>query len=133
MKINTKNKISYAFGIAMLVIGILLNHFGIGTNGFMEFSSLGNFLVYVGFISLLITSVRVISKKERKVDERMMAAALQAGRITILAIIITAFVIMIADGISPINIPYSTFMSYAVCFVVLANLVAYRLLLKYKY
>lgn len=128
-----RNTISYIFGIGIILAGLLFNYLGIGPNGLFSFSTVGNFVIYIGIISLVITSLQVITKKQRKTDERMMSAALQSGRITLVLIILAAFIIMIADGISPIKIRYSTFMSYFVMFVILSNLITYKLLMKYRY
>jgi Co/Zn/Cd efflux system component len=133
MKLDKRNTYSYAFELGLVIIGLALNYLDVGNNRLFSFPSVGYFLIYVGFVGLFITTVKAIRAKERKVDERMMAAALQSARITFMVIILVAFIIMIADGISPIHVAYSTFMSYFVCFIILSNLVTYKLLLKFKY
>ena len=133
MKLGHQQKYSYLFEIIIIILGLFFNYFNIGDNKLFGFSSAGNYLIYIGFIALMITTLQAISKKKRKVDERLMAAAMQSTRWTFVLIILAAFVIMVMDGISPISAPYSTFMSYFVCFIIFSNLIIYKLMLKYKY
>jgi len=80
---------------------------------------------------LAVITLQVISKKKRLVDERMEFVASKASRITFIIIILAAFIIMVIDGLKPIVVPYSYFMSYFICGIVLANLVSYKILLRF--
>ena len=128
-----KKQLSMILGLVIIFLGIIFNYFSIGMNKMFSFASVGNFLVYVGIVSLVIGVLKTVTRKTRKVDERMMAAALQGGRINLVIVLLFAFVVMIIDGISPITIAYSTFISYFIMFIVISNLIVYKLLLKYKY
>jgi hypothetical protein len=57
--------------------------------------------------------------------------ALKSTRLTFVIFIFSAFVLMIADGIKPISVPYSIFLSYFVCFILLCNVIIYKIMLKY--
>jgi hypothetical protein len=54
----------------------------------------------------------------------------KANRITFLATIMIAFIIMIIDGIKTITVPYGLFMSYFICGITLFHLMTYKILLK---
>ncbi len=131
----TKNKKQltwrYSFAIVLIVAGLLILHYNIG-NEFLGFSSVGTWLIYVGFIMLAIITLQLISNKKRIVDERMQIIASKAGRLTFLAIILVSFIVMVSDGIKPITIPYSYFMSYFVCGIILVYVISYKILLKYS-
>jgi uncharacterized membrane protein len=131
----TRNKTQiawrYSFAIVVIIAGLLTLHYNI-ENEFLGFSSVGTWLIYVGFVMLAIITLQLISNKKRVVDERMQFIASKAGRITFLAIILSSFIIMIADGIKPITIPYSYFMSYFVCGIILVYVISYKMLLKYS-
>jgi len=131
----TKNKVQiawrYGFAIVLIITGLLTLSYNL-KNEFLGFSSIGTWLIYVGFIMLAVITLQLISNKKRIVDERMQLIASKAGRITFLAIIIFSFVIMIIDGFKQITIPYSYFMSYFICGIIFIYIVSYRLLLKYS-
>jgi len=131
----TRNKTQiawrYGFALILIVAGLLTLHYDIG-NEFLGFSSVGTWLIYVGFVMLAIITLQLISNKKRVVDERMQFIASKAGRITFLAIILVSFIVMIIDGIKPITIPYSYFMSYFVCGIILVYVISYKILLKYS-
>jgi hypothetical protein len=131
----TRNKTQiawrYGFALILIVAGLLTLHYDFG-NEFLGFSSVGTWLIYVGFIMLAIITLQLISNKKRIVDERMQFIASKAGRITFLAIILVSFAVMITDGIKTITIPYSYFMSYFVCGIILVYVISYKILLKYS-
>lgn len=126
------NKIAYNIGFSVLVIiaGAILETLNIGSSEFLGFTSVGNWLVYVGLVGLAIVAIRGIAKKDRKVDERMYFIANKANRVTFLVVIIGSFVIMVWDGIQRITMPYSLFMSYFVCGVIMAYVIAYKVLVR---
>jgi len=133
---ETKNKKRqaiwrYSFALVVLISGIIFNLINIG-RGFLGFQSVGNWLIYVGLIMLMIVTLQLLSKKKRIIDERMQFVATKAARITFLGIILSAFTIMIIDGIKQITIPYSYFMSYFICGIVLIYFISYKILLKYN-
>ena len=130
--INKKNSVwRYGFAIILIITGTILSYLNI-RNEFLGFSSVGSWLIYVGFIMLAIVTLQLMSNKKRIVDERMHFVATKAARITFIGIILFAFVIMVIDGIKPINIAYSYFMSYLICGIVLLYLVSYKILLRFN-
>lgn len=120
----------YVFAFFVVVAGILSQYFNLGKE-FLGFSSVGTWLIYVGFVMLAIITLQVISNKKRIVDERMQFVASKAAGITYIAIIFFAFAVMVADGIKPINIPYSYFMSYLISGIVLVYFISYKILLRF--
>lgn len=130
--INKKNSVwRYSFATILIIAGIILSYLKIG-NEFLGFSSVGSWLIYVGFIMLAIVTLQLMSNKKRIVDERMQFVATKASRITFMGIILFAFIIMIIDGIKPISIAYSYFMSYLICGIVLIYVISYKILLRFN-
>lgn len=117
----------YVFAFLTVIAGILLDQFNVGRE-FLGFSSVGSWLVFVGFIMLAIITLNVISGKRRKIDERMTYLALKSSRITFVLLIFAAFIVMIIDGIRPIDVPYHLFMSYLIAYLMLAYFVVYKIL-----
>ncbi|MDD2778256.1 MAG: DUF2178 domain-containing protein, partial [Methanocellales archaeon] len=116
MKNKTRVTIMYSIALAWLGLGLLLNHFNLGSSGFQIYGSVGTWLIYVGFIGIIIATVRLlVHKKERVIDERMEFVAAKSLRFTFLCFFILAFAIMVVDGIKQIKTPYHLFMSYLVC------------------
>ena len=130
---NNKKRAAWRYGFAIVVIlaGLLLSYFKIGKE-FLGFASVGTWLIYVGFVMLVVVTLQFISKKKRVVDERMEYVASRASRITFLAIVLFAFLIMIIDGINKISIPYSYFMSYFICGITFVYFISYKILLRYN-
>jgi hypothetical protein len=129
MKNKTRLGLKYGFAVFLIIAGLILMYFEIGEE-FLGFSSVGSWLIYVGFVMLAIIILQLISNKKRIVDERMEFIATKAARITFLALIIFAFLIMIIDGIKPITMPYSYFMSYLISGIVFIYFISYQVLLK---
>jgi hypothetical protein len=127
--LEKKKQVAWRFGFAFIVLvaGIILEMSEIGKE-FLGFSSVGNWLIYVGFIMIAIITLQFFSKKERVVDERLQFIAMKAGRVTFLAIIFFAFLIMVWDGIRTIYIPYSYFMSYWIAGIVFVYFIAYKII-----
>ena len=121
----------YGMSVLFLALGVLFNSFNVGSRNFLSFGSVGNWLIYIGFVSLMIVTIRTLSKKERKVDERNYFIAAKANRITFIMIILAAFIIMVCDGIKTITLSYHMFMSFFVCGIILAYFVSYKILEKY--
>jgi len=90
----------------------------------------GNFLVYIGFVILLIILVRQISGKKKKTDERMEFVAAKASRIAMIFMILGAFAVMVLDGIQPITLPYYLFAGYSVCAILLVYMISYYVLMR---
>lgn len=128
MERKTRLKISYAWGFALLVIGILINYFKLGSPNFTILGGLGNWLIYVGFVGLLIAIIKTSNKKEKKVDERVEFIANKASKVTFVFLILGAFVLMIIDGIKTITVPYYLFMSYLISSMVLVYFIAYKII-----
>ena len=125
---NKYFKISrYILFILVIVAGIVLSQLGIGEE-FLGFTSVGQWLIFVGFIGLTINILQEIRNKKKKiVDERMELINYKASRITFIALIVGAFIIMIIDGINPIEVPYSLFMSYLLAFLMFIYFIAYKI------
>ncbi len=121
----------YSFATLLIISGIVLSYFNIG-NEFLGFPSVSLWLIYVGFIMLAVISLQILSKKKRIVDERMEFIAAKASRITFIGIILFAFIIMIIDGIKPVEFVYSYFMSYFICGIVLLYAISYKILLRFN-
>lgn len=129
---NKKNSVwRYVFATILIIVGATLSYLNIGSE-FLGFSSVGLWLIYVGFIMLAIITLQLRSKKKKIVDERMQFVATKAARITFIGMILFAFLVMVIDGIKPINIAYSYFMSYLICGIVLLYLVSYKILLRFN-
>ena len=120
----------YSFAIALIIIGIILGNLNIQKE-FLGFSGVGIWLIYVGFVMLAVTTLQLLSNKKRIIDERMNLIALKTARIVFLLLIISAFTIMVWDGIKTIQMPYSLFMSYFICGLVFAYFVIYKILERY--
>ncbi len=121
---------AYIIEMSFIIFGLIFNILDIGKKSVFGFSSIGNYLIYIGFIGIFITTITYTVRKKRVIDERMSLIALKAGKITFAFIVLFAFIIMIADAISPITIPYHMFMSYFICGIILTNLIIYKILLK---
>jgi uncharacterized membrane protein len=118
----------YGFAIITIIVGATLSYLNMG-NEFLGFSSVGTWLIYVGFVMLAVITLH---NKKRIVDERMLFVATKASRITFVGIILFAFIVMVIDGVKPIGVAYSIFMSYFICGIVLLYLVSYKILLRYN-
>ena len=131
--IKNKTQLGWRYGFALIVIiaGIILNYYNVNKE-FLGFGSVGNWLAYVGFLMLIIITLQLVFNKKRVIDERMQFVATKASRITYVFIILAAFIIMVIDGIKTITIPYSYFMSYFICGIILVYLVSYKILLRYN-
>ncbi|RLG25912.1 hypothetical protein DRN85_04465 [Methanosarcinales archaeon] len=128
---GTRAKLMYGIASSMLILGLLLNYFNLGTSNFAGFSSVGNWLIYLAFVGLMISTVIALSKKRRAVDERMEFISTKALRITFLSLFVASFIIMIIDGIKAITIPYHMFMSYLVCGLLIIYFITYKILLRF--
>jgi LPXTG-motif cell wall-anchored protein len=117
----------YGFALAAIVAGMLLNYFEVGSRYFAGFESLGSWLIYVGFLMILVASLSFLKKKRELVDERALFIAGKAYRVTFIALVLAAFAIMLADGIQPISYPYHMFMSFLVCGLLIVYFVSYKI------
>ena len=128
-RLTTKELYRYGFALIVLVLGLLLSYFKIG-NTFLGFSSVGTWLIYIGFIMLAIITLQFFSNKKRIVDERMIFIANKAMRFTLLSLIIIAFIIIVIDGVNTITIPYHLFMAYLICLLLIIYVISYKILLR---
>jgi len=128
---NKQKTWRYIFAVVVLAIGIILEYLKIGKE-FLGFSSVGTWLIYIGFVMIVIIRLQFIKNKKRIIDERMIKISYKATRITFVAIILVAFFIMILDGINPINLAYSMFMSYLICFMIITYFISYKILEKHN-
>jgi uncharacterized membrane protein len=132
MEMNARTTLKYSFAALLIVLGLAFNYFALGTKAFLGFGSLGNYLLYIGFVALIIVTIQAFWTRHRIVDERMLHVANKANRIAFLSLFILAFAIIIADGIRPISMPYHLFMAYFVCAILVVYMAAYRILLHYS-
>lgn len=132
MDTTTRTLMKYAFGIGLIAIGVLFESFGLGYESFSPFGSVGLFLIFIGFGVVLLATIQLIWKPRNKiVDERMEFVAAKAMRVTFVVLVITGFVLIIVDGIARITLPVHLLMSYIVCLLLVAYVIAYNILLKY--
>jgi uncharacterized membrane protein len=129
-KVVTKKSMIYrvVFIAVLMVVGIALNHYNVGTNELFGYSTVGNYLIYIGFVMILVTSLIYFTKREKIIDERIEMLRYKAGTLTFTVFIFVAFAIIILDGISPITMRYSLFISYAVCAILVFHVIAYKIL-----
>ncbi|MFA5357828.1 MAG: DUF2178 domain-containing protein [archaeon] len=132
MEKKMRMTLKFGWGLSLIIIGLLLNQLNIGTNTFSGFDSVGTYLTYIGFLGLIIIGISEAWRKKRVVDERMEYVAAKALRITFVCTIIAAFLIIVADGINPITLPYHLFVSYAICGTLIIYFVSYNVLLRYR-
>lgn len=129
-KIVTKKAVMYraVLVIVLILAGLILNLYNIGSNDFFGYSTVGNFLIYIAFIMILVTAINYFKKKDKIIDERIEMIRYKAMTLTFMVSIFAAFAIMILDGISPITMRYSTFVSYAVCASLIFYIIAYKVI-----
>ena len=127
-KINKRNVVwRYSFAVILIIVGLIFSSFNLGGE-FFGFSSVGLWLIYVGFFMLAVITLGLLFNKNRVVDERMNFIALKASNFTFVVIILSAFIIMVIDGINPINLSYKYFMSYFISGIVFVYFVIYKIL-----
>lgn len=121
------NLISFAYiiVISLEILSLLLNIIQPGILG--VFSSRIFFFGLAAFI--FITLIYIVVKKQ-KIDERMEMYSRKAIRITFFCLIAATIVTMIVDGVSPIKIPISMFLSYFLTGILAVYVIIYTLLLK---
>lgn len=127
---NRRRMMKYSFAFALLVLGLMVNYFNLGTQGFSVYGSVGSYLTYMGFMGLIIATLTEMWRKDKVVDERMQFVATKALRSTFLCLILLAFVIIVVDGISPITMPYHLFMSYLIAGLLATYYISYQVLLR---
>ena len=130
MKKATRVTSKFAFALTLILTGLVLNNVGLGVGNFGTFDSVGTYLIYIGFVGLLLTGLAAAWVKDNVIDERMQFVATKAMKLTFVFLVAVAFVIMIADGIEPITMPYHLFMSYFVSGLLAFYFIAYRILLR---
>ena len=118
------------FATILIVAGIIINLILVPKE-FFGYNSVGTYLIFCGMLIMILALLRGFVLKPKKLDERMTYVALKSTRLTFVIFILSAFILMIIDGIKPIAIPYSIFMSYFVCFIILCNFIIYKIMLKY--
>lgn len=129
-KVVTKKSMIFriVFIIVLIVSGALLNQFNIGTNELFGYSTVGNYLIFIGFVMVLVTTITYFTKREKIIDERMEMLRNKTMTLTFTVFIFAAFALIIWDGIWPITMRYSMFISYAVCTMLLFYGIAYKVL-----
>ncbi len=129
-KVVTKKSMIFriVFIIVLIVSGALLNQFNIGTNELFGYSTVGNYLIFIGFVMVLVTTITYFTKREKIIDERMEMLRNKTMTLTFTVFIFAAFALIIWDGIWPITMRYSMFISYAVCTMLLGYVIAYKML-----
>ncbi|MCX6710511.1 MAG: hypothetical protein NTZ02_00290 [Candidatus Woesearchaeota archaeon] len=128
-KPNSKKIISgkLAFAILLIALGLVFNALKIGMNEFFSYNSVGNYLIYCGALIVFITSIRFFRTGEKLVDERAEKIGYYATRWTLSAAFLLGFILMIYDGIKPVSIRLSEFISYSICAVLLIYIICYRI------
>lgn len=116
------------FGGLLILVGLLLNYFGLGKSEFFSYSSVGGYLIFCGILILAIAFMFSFSKKKKIIDERMEKIGHMASRITFSVTFILAFILMIIDGISPIIVSLSDFLAYSICVMLIIYFVSYKIL-----
>ncbi|HOR88783.1 MAG: hypothetical protein APG08_01150 [Candidatus Methanofastidiosum methylothiophilum] len=129
-KVVTKKSMIFriVFITVLIVSGALLNQFNIGTNELFGYSTVGNYLIFIGFVMVLVTTITYFTKREKIIDERMEMLRNKTMTLTFTVFIFAAFALIIWDGIWPITMRYSIFISYAVCTMLLFYGIAYKVL-----
>ncbi|HOE93551.1 MAG TPA: hypothetical protein PLK11_07385 [Methanofastidiosum sp.] len=129
-KVVTKKSMIFriVFIIFLIVSGALLNQFNVGTNELFGYSTVGNYLIFIGFVMVLVTTITYFTKREKIIDERMEMLRNKTMTLTFTVFIFAAFALIIWDGIWPITMRYSIFISYAVCTMLLFYGIAYKVL-----
>lgn len=125
-----KFKMKAIFAAILIVAGIIINLI-VSPEEFFGYNSVGSYLIFCGMLMLIIVLFRGFVIKPKKADERMTLIALKSTRLTFVIFMLSAFILMIIDGIKPITMPYHTFLSYYVCFILLCSVIIYRIMLKY--
>ncbi|HNV93956.1 MAG TPA: hypothetical protein PKI84_02655 [Methanofastidiosum sp.] len=129
-KVVTKKSMIFriVFITVLIVSGALLNQFNVGTNELFGYSTVGNYLIFIGFVMVLVTTITYFTKREKIIDERMEMLRNKTMTLTFTVFIFAAFALIIWDGIWPITMRYSIFISYAVCTMLLFYGIAYKVL-----
>ena len=129
MKKNLHKIIRIIFSLVVIGLGIFFEINKIGEN-FLESWHLGSWLIFVGVLMIVVQILDSLKKTKKIVDERIQYIGMKASRITFLALVLASFVIMIVDGINPIQIPYRLFMAHLVSLIVLVYFIAYKIIEK---
>ena len=130
MKKATRITSKFAFALTLILTGLVLNNVGLGAGDFGTFDSVGTYLIYIGFVGLLLVGLSAAWIKDKVIDERMQFVANKAMKLTFVFFVAIAFVVMIIDGIEPITMPYHLFMSYFVSGLLAFYFISYRILLR---
>lgn len=120
----------YIFAASIVILGLTLNILNIGKTNFFSYDSVGNYMLFVGALITLITTLSIFTKKDKIIDERHERIAVGAMKYVWYFIFIGGFSIIIADGISPIKISIRHFISYAMCLIILVYAISYKILEK---
>ena len=130
MERKTRILLKFLWAFGMIALGLLLNHFNLGVGSFVCYGSVGSYLIYAGFLSLIVISLAEVFRKKQVKDERMEFVAAKAMRATFSVFVVVAFVLMIVDGIQPISMPYHLFLSYLVAGMLAVLVISYKILLR---
>ncbi|MFH1132926.1 MAG: DUF2178 domain-containing protein [Nanoarchaeota archaeon] len=89
---------------------------------------LAGFLLFVGVVAVAFGYIR--EKRPQEADERSWHIVHRASRATFIAMVLSAFAVMLIDSMDAITLRYSYFMAYWVCGMVLVYSISYKLLEK---
>ena len=118
----------YSFGALLLIVGIILNITDIGQSEFFSYNSVGSYLIFVGILVLILATIILFRKKKKIVDERAEKIASKAMAWVWYSIFLGGFIVMILDGIFHFNVVLSSFVSYAICMILLVYVIAYKII-----
>lgn len=120
----------YGFGLVVIAAGLLMESLGAGGQDYVMFDSVGLWLVFIGFITLMVATLQKMSGKKKKTDERVEYIGHKASKVTFLVLIMASFIIMIIEGVKPIDLPYHIFMANLVAWVVVVYFIAFKVVEK---
>jgi hypothetical protein len=128
-QLKTKGIIKYSFSLFVIILGLIFEYNSVG-KGFLGFSSVGSWLIYIGFVMVVVITLQIFMNRNKIVDERMIFISNKAMRIVFIALVIFGFFIMVLDGINTITTPYHLFMAYLISFIMIIYFISYKILLR---
>lgn len=128
-KNNVSFRISILIAFILIAVGIVLNSMGFN-NGFFEFASFGNWIVFLGTMILIVSLINLIFSNKTIVDERTAMIKFKSAQVSYVFFLILAFILMIIDELNPLEIKISYLLSYLICAILIVNFLTYRILNK---
>lgn len=120
----------YIFAVVLIIFGLILNVLDMGKTDFFSYGSVGNYLIFVGILVVFITLLIKFTRRNKIIDERHEKVAIKAMAWVWYFIFLGGFVVMILDGIKPFSMSISMFVAYAICFILIIYVIAYKILEK---